>query len=162
MNQFKLPFFKQFEQGKLVFEKQRGIASVQLENRWTTTPSIRLEGGMGSLIHALAQQIPLQKILTQQQVTHLTAQGQGSIYLNTKDQTDAETVVDADYVLIALSPRLAAQPLKRTSEILRLSMDQHQQLHQTTFFGKTALLGLLANGRRIIQAIWLVPLRLQR
>lgn len=122
---------------------------------------------MGSLIHALAQQIPLQKILTQQQVTHLTAQGQGRIYLNTKylntkDQTDAETVVDADYVLIALAPRLAAQPLKRTSEILRLSMDQHQQLHQTTFFGKTALLGLLANGRRIIQAIWLVPLRLQR
>lgn len=91
---------------------------------------------MGSLIHALAQQIPLQKILTQQQVTHLTAQGQGSIYLNTKDQTDAETVVDGDYVLIALALRLPSQPLKRTGEILRLSMDQHQQLHQTTFFGK--------------------------
>ena len=82
---------------------------------------------MGSLIHALAQQIPRQKILTQQQVTHLTAQGQGSIYLNTKDQTDAETVVDADYVLIALAPCLAAQHMMFTPPLPAASLSQWHQ-----------------------------------
>lgn len=109
VQQLKLPFYEQFDTGRLVFEKQRGIAPVQLSSPWESTPSIRLEGGMSSLIHGLAQQIPAQKILTQQQVTHITQQKHERIHLTSQDQVGSETRVEANYVLIALAPRLTAQ-----------------------------------------------------
>ena len=109
VHQLGLPFSEQFEKGKLVFEKRRGIPPVQLSSPWASTPSIRLEGGMSSLIHGLAQQIPAQKILTQQQVTHITQQEQVPLHLTTQNQTGEETIIKADYVLIALAPRLTAQ-----------------------------------------------------
>jgi len=111
INQLGLPFSEQFENGKLVFEKQKGILPVHLSSPWVSTPSIRLEGGMSSLIHGLAQQIPVQKILTQQLVTHVTQPEQGPIQLNTKNQDGTETIFKADYVLIALAPRLTAQQI---------------------------------------------------
>ena len=83
VHQLELTFSEQFEKGKLVFEKQRGIPPVQLSSPWASTPSIRLEGGMSSLIHGLAQQIPAQKIMTQQQVTHITQQEQAPLHLTT-------------------------------------------------------------------------------
>ncbi|MCX5467248.1 flavin monoamine oxidase family protein [Acinetobacter nematophilus] len=107
--QLKLPFSEQFEKGKLVFERQRGIPPVQLSSPWASTPSIRLEGGMSSLVHGLAQQIPAQKILTQQQVTHITQQEQVPIHLSTQNPEGSEIIIEADYVLIALAPRLTAQ-----------------------------------------------------
>ncbi|WEH90982.1 FAD-dependent oxidoreductase (plasmid) [Acinetobacter soli] len=64
---------------------------------------------MSSLIHGLAQQIPVQKILTQQQVTHITQQEQAPLHLTTQNQAGDETIIKADYVFIALAPRLTAQ-----------------------------------------------------
>lgn len=107
----KLEYFEQFETGNLLVEQQRDHVSMHTGNTFRSAPSIRLQGGMQSLIDALRLFIPTQRILQDQQVTDLQYHANDGVQITAKNSSGNSTRYMSDYVLLALPPRLAIQDL---------------------------------------------------
>lgn len=107
----KLEYFEQFETGNLLVEQQRDHVSMHTGNTFRSAPSIRLQGGMQSLIDALRLFIPAQRILKDQKVTSLQYHANNGVQITAKNSSGSSTRYISDYVLLALPPRLATQDL---------------------------------------------------
>ncbi|MFT5176154.1 MAG: monoamine oxidase [Gammaproteobacteria bacterium] len=97
--------FEQFADGYLVFEDRNGMVQRDLQYS-TMAGSLRITGGMQSLIDVLTQRIPAHKILRQAKVTkleHARAEIAASVVLD-----DHEATFRCSTAVLALPPRLAA------------------------------------------------------
>lgn len=105
LNHFQIPFYDQHAAGTTLFEQPDG----QLLPALPSSPMAgahRIEGGIGRLVHAIADQIDPARILLNHAVSRVT--------LNSETVTvgvigpSGEQTIQAKHVALALPPRLAA------------------------------------------------------
>lgn len=112
LEKLELAAFEQHESGDILIEKNRNTPPQRISKSFWSAPSIRLQGGMDSLIQALKQQIPTHKIITDQQVLNLTIQASGLVKITTNNQAGKISEYQAQHILLALPPRLATHQLQ--------------------------------------------------
>jgi len=108
IHQLSLPYFYQHTSGELIFEKQRDQPAVRISGASWETSSIRLEGGMQSLILALTKGISVDRILLGHQVTEITYLEDQSLGLKIQHSHGSTTQFCCDQILLAAPPRLSA------------------------------------------------------
>lgn len=107
-----LPVFEQFCQGDAVFQRRDGA----VERHRGFAPmrgALRISGGMGALIEALARDLPAHKITRAQPVKALRRTADGII------ATHAGGAIGARQVVLAVPPRVAAQSIAFTPALDR-------------------------------------------
>lgn len=108
VHKLNLPYFYQQSSGEIMFEKQRNQPAVRISSGSLETPSIRLEGGMESLILALTKDISLDRILFGHQVREITYLDDRNLSVKVKDHLGTETRFGCNQLLLATPPRLSA------------------------------------------------------
>ena len=99
--------FAQHEAGAMMVEPRPDAAPMRTQGYSSGAPSMRLLGGMSSLIDALRQPLPRDKLLLNQRVRRLRRAGpQAELYV--EPAHGAGITYRVDQVLLALPPRLAA------------------------------------------------------
>ena len=96
----------QHELGDMVIERSRGEAPQRMQGLMTSPPSMRLAGGMASLVEALARPLPSAQVLTGQTVRRIRHTG-AQVELDIESAEGPALTWRADHVLLALAPRLA-------------------------------------------------------
>ena len=102
--------FKQHEAGDTVIERSAAEAPMRVRGYVNTPESMRLVGGMGSLIDALRRELDPARILTGQTVRRLRTAG-GQVELDVEDTAGKSATWRAEHVLLALPPRLAERTI---------------------------------------------------
>ena len=112
INTLQLPYFEQHESGDILIEKSRNTPPQRMPKSFWSSPSIRLQGGMDSLIQALKKHIPAHKIITDQQVLGFTRQDSGLVDIKTKNRAGELSNHEAQQILLALPPRLFTKQMQ--------------------------------------------------
>lgn len=107
---FCLKRFEQFEEGDMVVERSPEAPPVRMRGYVNSPASMRLVGGMGSLIEALRDTLPPANIITGQTVRRLRRHD-GHIELESEDVAGHVSAWYAEHVLLALPPRLVESTL---------------------------------------------------
>lgn len=102
-----LPRFEQYASGDMVIERSRQAAPERMASYFSAPPSMRLAGGMGALTEALQAAIPAERTMTGQRVRRLQRMS-GHIHVEVDDEQGNPVSYQAEHVLLALPPRLAA------------------------------------------------------
>ena len=103
-----LTLFGQYQTGNTVFEDHDG--QIRRDIAMALNPgSLRVEGGLARLIAALAAALPDDRISTEWAATAIERTGEGYRVSVRTPQGDA--AIDAESVVVALPPRLAADQL---------------------------------------------------
>lgn len=97
--------FEQFEDGDMVVERSPEEPPVRMRGYVNSPASIRLVGGMGSLIEALRDTLAPANIITGHRVRRLRKHD-GHIELESEDAAGHVSAWQAEHVLLALPPRL--------------------------------------------------------
>ena len=107
-----LPRFAQFEDGDMMVERTANELPVRTQGYQSSPPSMRLVGGMAALIDALYARLNPTRIITGQIVKRVIKTDH---YIDIESECSAEqmtagqiTTYQAQHVLLALPPRLAA------------------------------------------------------
>jgi monoamine oxidase len=100
-----LPRFAQFEEGDMMVERAANQPPVRMQGYKSAPPSMRLVGGMASLIEALYARLDARCIMTNQTVRQLN-KTDGYIEIQSEDTSGHVTTFRAQHVLLALPPRL--------------------------------------------------------
>lgn len=103
--------FAQFDAGDMVFERAIDAQPVRTSGYVNSPPSMRLIGGMASLVDALRSRLTGGKILTQHQVRELRCQSR-SVDVVSVDAAGSIHTVPAGQVLLAVPPRLALEHIR--------------------------------------------------
>jgi monoamine oxidase len=103
-----IPAIAQARPGEMLFERHHDTAPDRYPAYQTSPESYRLQGGMQALTTALVQQLPPQKILLGQQVTHVTRRGDVIQVQSTSAENDRQ-IATCDHLFLALPPALAAK-----------------------------------------------------
>ena len=111
-----LPRFAQFEDGDMMVERAANELPVRTQGYQSSPPSMRLVGGMAALIDALYARLNPTRIITGQIVKRviktercISIESESSAEQMTAGQI---TTYQAQHVLLALPPRLAASNIK--------------------------------------------------
>lgn len=102
--------FSQSEAGDALIERSCEAAPVRVAGYVTAPPSMRLTGGMQTLIEALVAQLDGRKLLTGMRINQLDVQSR-HVTLRAVDASGEICNWAADQVLLALPPRLALHTL---------------------------------------------------
>lgn len=105
-----LASFRQHDQGAAVLQRWPGETPVRHAGLRPEPPSMRLAGGTGALIAALAARLPVGSLRTGYRVHRLVRQG-SSLAVHFTDPRGAEGSVTAAQVVLALPPQLAEATL---------------------------------------------------
>lgn len=97
--------FQQFEKGDMLVEQTRDGCAVRMRGYVNSPRSMRLVGGMGTLIEALARTLSLENIFTNQAVLRIR-KCDDRVLVDSEDSTGTATSWLAEHVLLALPPRL--------------------------------------------------------
>lgn len=120
-----LEMFSQYADGNLVFQDQDG--SVRRDLQFSTMDgSIRLSGGIGSLIEGLSRRLPGDRIRCGERLAKLSLDG-GGIRAILEGQNGV-TELTSSRVVLALPPRLAAQSIAFDPGLGRQAMDAMQSI----------------------------------
>ena len=108
-----LPRFAQFEDGDMMVERAANELPIRTQGYQSSPPSMRLVGGMTSLIDALYNRLDANRIVMGQVVRRLTKTDRGiKIESSSVHMTAGQTnTYHTQHVLLALPPRLAASTL---------------------------------------------------
>jgi len=102
--------FQQYRPGDLVFEEQpdrvRRFPGLALQGE-----SLRVAGGIGRVVSALANRIPERRIRTGVTVTAVTRQPSG-LQVTVRDRQMRDSEIRAETVLITVPPRLAVKTIR--------------------------------------------------
>lgn len=108
--------FSQWDQGELVFEDERG--RVQRADFSPMAGSLRIDGGMGTLIDALVTKLPAERLHLGHSVSAVTGPAlEGRPQVNIDARGTAHTV-ECDHVVLALPPRVAAEFCTLDADVL--------------------------------------------
>ncbi|WP_201539994.1 flavin monoamine oxidase family protein [Psychrobacter sp. 1044] len=111
-----LPRFAQFEDGDMMVERAANQLPIRTQGYQSSPPSMRLVGGMAALIDALYVCLNPARIITGQIVKHVT-KTERCISIESESSSEKITAgqintYQAQHVLLALPPRLAASNIK--------------------------------------------------
>ncbi len=106
INELQLESFVQFEEGDMMVERALNEPALRAQGYKSSSPSMRLKGGMTALINALYSRLDKNRIVTGQIVRQLHKTDE-HIELHCADVTGQATIRYAKHVLLALPPRLA-------------------------------------------------------
>lgn len=101
-----LPVFAQAGDGDIVFQRAAHENPQRFPGMRQEPPSMRIAGGAGALISALAADLPADGILLDARVTQLALEGDG-VELSFARPTGEARSVHASHVVLALPPRVA-------------------------------------------------------
>ena len=107
-NELDVSVFPQYSDGNLVFQDAGGTVQRDLQYS-TMAGSLRISGGVGRLIEALAQRLPADKVHPAQKVIRLSLSGVG--VRATIQNDDSEMEIASSIVALALPPRLIAESI---------------------------------------------------
>lgn len=110
--QLGLTLFEQYTQGDALYQLANANAPRRIEGAGTMR-MFRVEGGTLKVIEALASKLTSQSILVDTAVTKLTKNGDGWTVLTSNNEAE---VINADHVLLAIPPRIAARDLFASTE----------------------------------------------
>ncbi len=102
-----LASFPQFDAGDFLFQRSRAEPPVRYPGMTQEPRSMRLAGGTGALIEALAAQLPTSSLQLGQRVTRVERRGSG-LDVGCVDPQGYERQVQAAQLVLALPPRLLA------------------------------------------------------
>lgn len=106
----KLTAFPQHQSGAHLFDQGRGIPPQRHELGIASQPiSMRLSGGMQTLVEALTQQLPTDAIKLNHSATQIAFAPEGHITLKIAGNN---TIVIAQHLILALPPRLVANTIQ--------------------------------------------------
>ena len=117
IGELQLESIAQFEDGDMMVERSLNEPAVRKHGYKSSPPSMRLKGGMAALIEALYLHLDASRILTGQIVSQLNNTGQ-SIEIEVINEVKSEDASgqimtwQAQHVLLALPPRLAAESIQ--------------------------------------------------
>lgn len=100
-----VPVFPQFSDGDIVFQRTAYETPQRFPGMRQEPPSMRMAGGTGALITALAADLPSDSIALDARVTHLTLEGDGVELRFVRSTGEAKTL-RAPHVILALPPRV--------------------------------------------------------
>ncbi len=103
--------FEQFEAGDMMVERSSHEPPARMRGYGSSPASMRLVGGMATLIDALRSRLNAARIITGQAVRHLRATDT-HIELDSLDATGRITAWRAEHVLLAMPPRLAMDSIE--------------------------------------------------
>ncbi|WP_201624572.1 flavin monoamine oxidase family protein [Psychrobacter immobilis] len=115
IDELQLESFAQFEEGDMLVERSPNEPAMRTHGYKSAPPSMRLKGGMATLIDALYQRLDATRILTNQKVRQLHNTGH-YIEITSEDESGQVAVYQtqqwqAQHVLLALPPRLAEESI---------------------------------------------------
>ena len=115
IDELQLESFAQFEEGDMLVERSPNEPAMRTHGYKSAPPSMRLKGGMATLIDALYQRLDATRILTNQKVRQLHNTGH---YIEITSEAESGQVAvfqtqqwQAQHVLLALPPRLAEESI---------------------------------------------------
>lgn len=108
-----LPVFAQASDGDIVFQRSAQERPQRFAGIRQEPPSMRIAGGTGALIAALAADLPADSILPDARVTQLALNGDGVELHFTRSSGEAHSL-HATHVILALPPRVAAATISFT------------------------------------------------
>ncbi len=100
-----LPFFAQYSDGDMLFQREPGEAPRRFPAMRQVPDSMRLAGGIGAIVSALADGLPKTNIWLDTRVTQVTLD-RGEVEVGFVDAVGAARSMKARHVLFALPPRL--------------------------------------------------------
>jgi monoamine oxidase len=111
IDELQLESFAQFEEGDMLVERSPNEPAMRTHGYKSAPPSMRLKGGMATLIDALYQRLDSTRILTNKKVRQLHNTGH-YIEITSEDESGQVAACQtqqwqAQHVLLALPPRLA-------------------------------------------------------
>lgn len=107
IDELQLESFAQFEEGDMMVERSSNELAMRSQGYRSSSPSMRLKGGMAALIKALYDRLDNQRVLTNQKVYQLN-NTDDYIEVVSEDSFGQITIWQAQHLLLALPPRLAA------------------------------------------------------
>jgi monoamine oxidase len=113
VQQLGLERFEQHETGDMLVERSPHSPLVRMRGYVNSPPSMRLVGGMGSLIDALHQRLDRTRIVTGQTVQRMRCTD-GHVEFDSEDASGQATTWRAGHVLLAMPPRLAVERIEFT------------------------------------------------
>lgn len=99
--------FPQYSNGDVVFQRMSRETPLRYRPAQLEAQSMRIAGGTGTLVRALAKQVPGERILIGARVLHLELSG-AHVTLKISKQDAAQEMLVAEQVIAALPPRLLA------------------------------------------------------
>lgn len=105
--------FEQHESGDMMIERASHAPPVRMRGYLSSPPSMRLVGGMGSLIDALLQRLDRTRIVTGQSVRRMRCTDV-HVELDSEDASGQATTWYAGQVLLAMPPRLVVDRIAFT------------------------------------------------
>lgn len=105
--------FAQYEQGNTLVERSHAEPPTTMRGYTYAPTSMRLKGGMGTLINALHAKLSNKQIVTGALVKSITNQ-HGNIEVNFSTSNTANNTVNVIHVMLALPPRLAVSQITFT------------------------------------------------
>jgi len=103
---FGLEGFEQFETGDMLVERSLHEPPMRVQGYANSPASVRLVGGMETLIDALRHKLGATRVITGQTVRRLRSTGQ-CVELDSEGASGGGTTWRVEHVLLALPPRLA-------------------------------------------------------
>jgi monoamine oxidase len=108
VNRLGLSTFPQYTQGDSLFQRTPGQPPLRVPGMHPVPDSMRLAGGIGSLVTALAAQLPAASIRLNTRVTQIALRPTG-VQVECLETQGAQYPLQANQLLLALPPRLAAR-----------------------------------------------------
>lgn len=112
IEQLGLEKFVQYEQGSIVVERSPNEAPISMRGYASSPTSMRLKGGIGTLIRALRSKLKSPRITLSSRVRSICNEN-GKITVSYHDNNEgADHQLSVGHVFVALPPRLAVQSIR--------------------------------------------------
>jgi len=118
IQEFGLHPFTQYETGQVVFEQGRNLAPQRITPNWEQPLSYRIEGGMMTLVNALAERLAPNTIHLQQIVQAMINTSDGHVAAHVVNFGEEETIFKAKHIIVTLPPQLAATTITYSPPLL--------------------------------------------
>ncbi|MEC7546858.1 flavin monoamine oxidase family protein [Thalassolituus sp.] len=127
INNLGLEKFAQYDQGYMVVERSSNEPPITMRNFVNSPASMRLKGGMGSLIRAIYERLQSQELYVSARVKSIRNGSQMLEISYCDAQSDSEHTVNVDHVFLALPPRLAANRIQFIPPLPKTLTEQWQE-----------------------------------
>ncbi|WP_188982113.1 flavin monoamine oxidase family protein [Pseudomonas matsuisoli] len=112
----RLPYYQQYESGSMLFEQYAAKPSTVMSGYESSPASMRLEGGMATLITALQSHVSAHRLRSGHTVKRLSFEGD-RVVVTCQACSGQTTIWNVEHVLLALPPRLAISSITFTPEL---------------------------------------------
>ena len=112
-----LPIFPQYSQGAYLLENQQNSAPIRYESGFEQSPtSMRIAGGMQSLVDSLLTSLPTNKVQLKSTVTQIEHKENGYSYVSVT-HNNRQDIIETTHVIFALPLRLLANSIAFTPSL---------------------------------------------